>query len=113
MSKQLKPEQWLGLFNICETLAAKALWYKYATYREIKKNTKYLFFKKYKKFLHHNSDMNTLISMTGKTSKKCTKSGRPKNSKNKIEIWKEFMGEIGKNEVAIFLRKWWMMEMKI
>ena len=50
MSKQLKPEQWLELFNTYETLGAKALWYKYATYREIKKNTKYLFFKKYKKF---------------------------------------------------------------
>ena len=50
MSKQLKPEQWLELFNIYEILGAKALWYKCATYREIKKNTKYLFFKKYKKF---------------------------------------------------------------
>ncbi|MBQ5492705.1 MAG: hypothetical protein IIT78_02360, partial [Mycoplasmataceae bacterium] len=66
MSKQLKPEQWLELFNIYETFCTKALWYKYATYQEIKKNTKYLFFKKYKKFLYHNRDMSTLISMTGK-----------------------------------------------
>ena len=105
MSKQLKPEQWLELFNIYETLGAKALWYKYANYREIKKNTKYLFFKKYKKFLYHNRDMNTLISMTGKTPKKGTKSGRPKNSKDKIEIWKEFMDKIGKDEVANIFKK--------
>ena len=70
MSKQLKPEQWLELFNIYETFGTKALWYKYAAYREIKKNTKYFFFKKYKKFLYHNRDMNTLISMTGKAPKK-------------------------------------------
>ena len=44
--------------------------------------------------------MKTLMSMTGKASKKGTKSGRPKNSKNKIEIWKEFMDEIDKDEVA-------------
>ena len=105
MSKQLKPEQWLELFNIYETFGTKALWYKYATYREIKKNTKYLFFKKYKKFLYHNRDMNTLISMTGKAPKKGTKSGRPKNSKDKIEIWKEFMDKIGKDEVANIFKK--------
>ena len=105
MSKQLKPEQWLELFNIYETFGTKALWYKYATYGEIKKNTKYLFFKKYKKFLYHNRDMNALISMTGKAPKKGTKSGRPKNSKDKIEIWKEFMDKIGKDEVANIFRK--------
>ena len=105
MSKQLKPEQWLELFNIYETFGTKALWYKYATYKEIKKNTKYLFFKKYKKFLYHNRDMNTLISMTGKAPKKGTKSGRPKNSKDKIEIWKEFMDTIGKDEVANIFKK--------
>ena len=53
-------------------------------HRKINKNSKYLFFKKYKKFLHHNRDMKALISMIGKESKKGTKSGRPKNSKNKI-----------------------------
>ena len=106
MSKQLKPEQWLELFNIYETLGTKALWYKYATYREIRKNTKYLFFKKYKKFLYHNRDMNTLISMTGEGSKKGTKSGSPKNSKDKIEIWKEFMDKIGKDEVANIFKQW-------
>ena len=49
--------------------------------------------------------MNTLISMTGKAPKKGTKSGRPKNSKNKIEIWKEFIDKIGKDEVANIFKK--------
>ena len=43
--------------------------------------------------------------MTGKAPKKSTKSGRPKNSKNKIEIWKEFIDEIGKDEVANIFKK--------
>ena len=38
--------------------------------------------------------MKALISMIGKTSKKGTKSVRLKDSKNKIEIWKEFMDEV-------------------
>ena len=84
MSKQLKPNQWLELFDIYETQGINALWFKYGAYRKINKNSKYLFFKKYKKFLHHNRDMKALISMIGKESKKGTKSGRPKNSKNKI-----------------------------
>ena len=66
----------------------QALWYKYAIYKEINKNTKYLFFKKYNKFLCHNRDINTLISMTRKASKKDTKVGRPKNSQDKLEICK-------------------------
>ena len=37
--------------------------------------------------------------------KKGTKSGRPKNSKDKIEIWKEFMDKIGKDEVANIFKK--------
>ena len=57
--------------------------------------------------------MKTLISMTGKESKKGTKSGRPKNSKNKIKIWKEFIDKIGKDEVANIFKKLLMMEMKI
>ena len=73
MSKQLKPNQWLELFNIYETLGIHALWYKYGSYRKINKNTKHLFFKKYNKFLHHNIDVSTLISMTGKASKKVPK----------------------------------------
>ncbi|MBQ3621861.1 hypothetical protein II941_03705 [bacterium] len=51
--------------------------------------------------------------MTGKESKKGTKSGRPKNSKNKIKIWKEFIDKIGKDEVANIFKKLLMMEMKI
>ena len=82
MSKQLKPNQWLELFDIYETQGIYALWLKYGAYRNINKNSKYLFFKKYKKFLYHNRDMKTLISMTGKAPKKCTKSGRPKNENN-------------------------------
>ena len=105
MSKQLKPNQWLELFDIYETQGINALWFKYGAYRKINKNSKYLFFKKYKKFLCHNRDMNTLISMTGKAPKKGTKSGRPKNSKNKIEIWKEFIDKIGKDEVANIFKK--------
>ena len=105
MSKQLKPNQWLELFDIYETQGIYALWCKYVDYRKINKNSKYLFFKKYKKFLYHNRDMNTLISMTGKAPKKGTKSGRPKNSKDKIEIWKEFMDKIGKDEVANIFKK--------
>ena len=38
ISKQLKPNQWLELFNTYETLGIQALWYKYACYREINKN---------------------------------------------------------------------------
>ena len=63
--------------------------------------------------MYHNRDMKTLISMTGKESKKGTKSGRPKNSKNKIKIWKEFIDKIGKDEVANIFKKLLMMEMKI
>ena len=96
----IKANQWLELFNIYETQGIYALWFKYRAYRKINKNSKYLFFRKYKKFLYHNRDMNTLISMTGKASKKGTKVGRSKNSKNKIKIWKEFMDEIGNDEVA-------------
>ena len=84
MSKQLKQNQWLELFDIYETQGIHALWFKYRAYRKINKNSKYLFFKKYKKFLYQNRDMNTLISMTGKAPKKGTKSARHKNSKDKI-----------------------------
>ena len=105
MSKHLKPDQWLELFNTYETLGTQALWYKYANYREINKNSKYLFFKKYNKFLYHNRDMNTLISMTGKASKKGTKAGRPKNSQDKLEIWKELITNLGTEEVAKIFKK--------
>ena len=35
MSKQLKLEQWLELFNIYETFGMQAMWSKYRTYRKI------------------------------------------------------------------------------
>ena len=41
MSKQLKPNQWLELFNIYETQGIHALWFKYGTYRKINKDTEY------------------------------------------------------------------------
>ncbi|MBO6072293.1 hypothetical protein J6P59_01330 [bacterium] len=49
--------------------------------------------------------MNTLISMAGNAPKEGTKSGRLKNSKDKIEIWKEFMDKIVKDEVANIFKK--------
>ena len=105
MSKQLKPNQWLELFNIYETLGTQALWYKYGSYRKINKNTKKLFFKKYNKFLYHNRDVSTLISMTRKAAKKGTKVGRPKNSQDKLEIWKELINNLGPDEVAKIFKK--------
>ena len=63
MPKQLKPNQWLELFNNYETLDTQALWYKYGNYREINKNTKHLFFKKYNKFLYHNRDVSKLTTL--------------------------------------------------
>ena len=42
--------------------------------------------------------MNTLISMTDKKSSNKRKIGRPKNTQNKIEIWKEFAEDIGIDE---------------
>ena len=50
---------------------------------------------KYKKFLYHNKDMNSLISISCKTAKKGSKVGIPKNMQNKHEIWREFLQEIG------------------
>ena len=41
MSKQLKPNQWLELFDTCETQGIHALWLKYGTYRKINKATEY------------------------------------------------------------------------
>ena len=54
--------------------------------------------------MYHNRDMDTLISMTSKAPKKI-KSGSPKNFKDKIKIWKEFIDEIGKEEVANIFKK--------
>ena len=49
--------------------------------------------------------MSTLISMTGKTSKKGTKAGKPKNSQDKLKIWKELINNLGSNEVAKIFKK--------
>ena len=105
MSKQLKPNQWIELFEIYERLGVQALWFKYSSYKVITPSSQYWFFKKYQNFLYHNRDMETLISMTGKASKKGTKAGRPKNSEDKIELWKEFMHDIGEDEVAKIFKK--------
>ena len=45
--------------------------------------------------------MNSLILMTGKTAKKGSKVGRPKNIQDKHEIWKEFLQEIGYDSFQI------------
>ncbi|MBQ5543348.1 MAG: hypothetical protein IIT97_00200, partial [Mycoplasmataceae bacterium] len=42
--------------------------------------------------------MNTLISMTDKKSNNKRKIGRPKNTQDKIEIWKELAEDIGIDE---------------
>ena len=41
-----------------------------------------------------------LILMTGRASKKGTKSGCSKNSKDKLEIWKELINNLGTEEVV-------------
>ena len=64
MSKQLKLEQSLVLFNICEIIGTKALWFKYTIYQEIKKNTINIFIN-FIFFIIHSSKsylfMNTFI----------------------------------------------------
>ena len=44
-----------------------------------------------------------LISMTGKKSTNKRKIGRPKNTQDKHEIWKEFLQEIGYDELSILI----------
>ena len=100
MSKQLKPNEWIELFNLYESNNCINLWTEYAKYRTVTNSTKWWFKQKYKKFLYHNKDMNSLISMTGKTTKHGNKVGRPKNTQDKHEIWKEFLQEIGYDELS-------------
>lgn len=88
------------MFKIYETLGTQALWFKYSKHNKIIENVKYLFFKKYSNFLHHNKDMNTLISMTRKASKEGTKLGSTKNSKDKLEIWKVLINNLNTEEVV-------------
>ena len=47
--------------------------------------------------------MTALISISGKSSKKGTKVGHLKNHQTKHEIWKEFIKEVGENEIANLL----------
>ena len=101
MSRQLKPNEWIELFKIYETSNLQNVWIKYADYKEkITNSIKNSFKLKYKKFIKSNRDMNTLISMTGKKSTNKRKIGRPKNTQDKIEIWKEFLQEIGYDELS-------------
>ena len=95
MSKHLKPNDWIDLFKIYESSNPKNVWIEFAKYREITSSSKQWFKQVYKKFLYHNRDMNVLISMTGKSSKKSSNIGRPKNSGNKLEYLKELVEEIG------------------
>ena len=76
MSKQLKPNEWIELFDLYVSNNCKNLWIEYA---------------KYKKFLYHSKLMNSLISVTSNTTKKCSKVARYKNTQDKHEIWKELL----------------------
>ena len=99
MSRQLKPNEWIELFKIYETSNLQNVWIKYADYKEkITNSIKNSFKLKYKKFIKNNRDINMLISMTGKKSTNKRKIGRPKNTQDKIEIWKEFAEDIGIDE---------------
>ena len=82
MSKQLKPTQWIKLFRLYESLGTPAVWIEYAKYKKLTNSSKAWFIIKYRKYLNHNKDMNALISMSGKSPKKGTKSGRPKKRSN-------------------------------
>ena len=103
MSKQLKPNQWIKLFRLYESLGTPTVWIEYAKYKKLTNSSKAWFIIKYRKYLNHNKDMNALISMSGKSSKKGTKAGRPKKDQTKHEIWKKFIKEIGDDELANLL----------
>ena len=101
MSRQLKQNEWIELFKIYETSNLQNVCIKYADYKEkITNSIKNSFKLKYKKFIKSNRDMNTLISMTGKKSTNKRKIGRPKNTQDKHEIWKEFLQDIGYDELS-------------
>ena len=67
--------------------------------KELKPN-EWIEYAKYKKFLYHNKDMNTLISISYKTPKKVIKLLELKNTQDKHEIWKENLQEIGYDELS-------------
>ena len=81
MSKQLKPEEWIKLFRIYESLGTPKIWIEYAKYKKVTDSVKAWFIIKYWKFLEHNRNMNALISMSGKSPKKGTQAGHPKIAK--------------------------------
>ena len=103
MSKQLKPKQWIKLFRIYESLGTPSIWIEYKKYKKVTNSAKTWFIIKYRKFLKSGRNMNALISMSGKSSKKGSKAGRPKNPGTKHEIWKEFIKEVGDDELANLL----------
>ena len=103
MSKQLKPSQWIKLFRLYESLGTPTVWIEYAKYKKLTESSKSWFIIKYRKYLNHNKDMNALISMSGKSPKKGTKSGRPKKDQTKHEIWKKFINQAGDDELANLL----------
>ena len=103
MSKHLKANDWIELFKIYESSNSKNVWIRFAEYRKITNSSKQRFKQMYKKFLYHNRDMNVLVSMTGKSSKKGSKVERPKNSGNRVEYLKEIVEEVGYDN---FLEPW-------
>lgn len=99
MSKQLTVEQWLELFSIYKK--SKSLcWKKLSEYKKVTIDTKKWFKKKIRKYMCHNEDMTILISKTGKSPKKNKGSGRPRKEQTKHEIWKEFIRDVGEDEIA-------------
>ena len=62
-----------------------------------------MIYHKYRKYLNHIKDMNTLISMSGKLHKKGTKSYRLKKSQTKHEIWKKSINQVRDDELANLL----------
>jgi hypothetical protein len=94
MSRQLKPNEWIELFQIYETSNLQNVWIKYANYKKITNSVKNSFKLKYKKFIKSNRDINTLISMTGKKSTNKRKIGRPKIHKISTIFEKSFLKKL-------------------
>lgn len=99
MSKHLTLEQWIKLFEIYEN-DRNLCWFELSKFKKITRWSQEWFSKKYTMFICNNKDMNVLMSKTGKSPKKGKGVGRPKNSKNKHTIWKEFLRDIGEDEIA-------------
>ena len=78
----------------------KIIWKKLSEYKKVTIDTKKWFKKKIRKYMCHNEDMTILISKTGKSPKKNKGSGRPRKEQTKHEIWKEFIRDVGEDEIA-------------